>query len=60
MIIFHTSKGPITVELDHEQASETAKNFAQYVEDGFYAGTLFHRIIPGFVIQGGGMETGMR
>lgn len=60
MIILHTTKGPVTVELDHEQAPETAKNFAQYAADGFYAGTLFHRVIPGFVIQGGGMGTGMR
>lgn len=60
MIILHTTKGPISVELDHEQAPETAKNFAQYAADGFYEGTLFHRVIPGFVIQGGGMQTGMR
>ena len=59
MIILHTTKGPITIELDHERAPATAKNFAEYVENGFYAGTLFHRVIPGFVIQGGGMESGM-
>ncbi len=60
MIVLHTSKGAISVELDHEQAPQTAENFAQYAKDGFYAGTLFHRVIPGFVIQGGGMEAGMR
>lgn len=60
MIEFHTSKGTITIDLDHENAPETAANFAQYARDGFYEGTLFHRVIPGFVIQGGGMTTGMR
>ncbi len=60
MIILHTTKGPISIELDYERAPETAKNFAQYVEKDFYSGTLFHRVIPGFVIQGGGLESGMR
>ncbi len=60
MIVFHTTEGPISIELDYERAPETAKNFGQYVARNFYSGTLFHRVIPGFVIQGGGLESGMR
>jgi peptidyl-prolyl cis-trans isomerase B (cyclophilin B) len=50
----HTNRGVIVVALDMEKAPATAANFRQYVEDGFYDGTLFHRVIPGFMIQGGG------
>lgn len=59
MINLHTSLGVIGIELDHERAPATAANFVQYVQDGFYDGTLFHRVIPNFMIQGGGMESGM-
>ena len=60
MIRLHTNHGPIDVELDDQRAPTTAANFRQYVTDGFYDGTLFHRVIDGFMIQGGGMEPGMR
>lgn len=59
MINLQTSLGVIGIELDHERAPATAANFVQYVQDGFYNGTLFHRVIPDFMIQGGGMEPGM-
>ncbi|MDQ7016558.1 MAG: peptidylprolyl isomerase [Gammaproteobacteria bacterium] len=59
MIKLHTSMGLITLELDHEKAPKTAANFEQYAKDGFYDGTIFHRVIPGFMVQGGGMEPGM-
>jgi peptidyl-prolyl cis-trans isomerase B (cyclophilin B) len=59
MIKFHTNYGMISIELDHKQAPETAANFLQYARDGFYNGTLFHRVIPNFMIQGGGLEPGM-
>jgi peptidyl-prolyl cis-trans isomerase B (cyclophilin B) len=55
MIKLHTTKGIISIELDHEKAPETAANFLQYAQDGFYEGTLFHRVIPGFMVQGGGL-----
>lgn len=55
MIIMETSFGTIELELDAEKAPNTAKNFESYVKDGFYDGTIFHRVIPGFMIQGGGM-----
>jgi len=54
-----TSMGPMTLELDHEKAPETVANFIQYVEDGFYTGTIFHRVIDGFMVQGGGLDTNM-
>jgi peptidyl-prolyl cis-trans isomerase B (cyclophilin B) len=60
MIRMYTSLGPFTIELDHERAPKTAENFEAYVRNGFYDGTIFHRVIPGFMIQGGGFETGMR
>jgi peptidyl-prolyl cis-trans isomerase B (cyclophilin B) len=59
MINLHTSLGLIGIELDHEHAPATAANFLQYARDGFYDGTLFHRVIPGFMIQGGGMQADM-
>ncbi|RMF99146.1 MAG: peptidyl-prolyl cis-trans isomerase [Gammaproteobacteria bacterium] len=49
-----TTAGAFTVELDAERAPKTVENFLQYVEDGFYEGTIFHRVVPNFVIQGGG------
>ena len=59
MVKLHTSKGVITLELDAEKAPVTVENFLQYVRDGFYDGTIFHRVIDGFMIQGGGFESGM-
>jgi peptidyl-prolyl cis-trans isomerase B (cyclophilin B) len=51
-----TSEGSIIVELNSEKAPNTVANFLQYVKDGFYSGTVFHRVIPNFMIQGGGMD----
>ncbi len=59
MIKMQTNYGTISIELDTEKAPETCANFEQYVKDGFYDGTIFHRVIDGFMIQGGGMEPGM-
>ena len=59
VITFETTLGPIVIELFEEEAPITSKNFLEYAESGFFYGTLFHRVIPGFVIQGGGMESGM-
>ncbi|MBA3582319.1 MAG: peptidyl-prolyl cis-trans isomerase [Gammaproteobacteria bacterium] len=56
-VVFHTNKGDIRIELFAEQAPVSVKNFLQYVDDGFYKDTVFHRVIPGFVIQGGGFNT---
>jgi peptidyl-prolyl cis-trans isomerase B (cyclophilin B) len=56
MIILHTSHGDIHVELDFEKAPKSAANFQQYVEEGFYNGTIFHRVIDGFMIQAGMTE----
>jgi peptidyl-prolyl cis-trans isomerase B (cyclophilin B) len=60
MIELHTNHGVITIELDHENAPETAANVLRYAKEGFYEGTLFHRVIPNFMIQGGGLEPGMK
>ncbi|HWT28781.1 MAG TPA: peptidylprolyl isomerase [Methylophilaceae bacterium] len=60
MIKLHTNHGEITIELDAEKAPLTAANFLQYVEEGFYENTIFHRVIDGFMIQGGGFDTDMR
>ncbi len=54
-----TSKGEIVIELDAEKAPVSVENFLTYVNDGFYAGTIFHRVIDGFMIQGGGMKPNM-
>ena len=59
MIRMKTSLGTIDIELDHDKAPKTATNFEQYVKDGFYDGTVFHRVIKGFMIQGGGFEPDM-
>jgi peptidyl-prolyl cis-trans isomerase B (cyclophilin B) len=56
----NTSMGSITVELDRERAPRTVENFLNYVRSGHYNNTLFHRVINGFMIQGGGFEPGMR
>lgn len=60
MIKLHTNFGVIGIELDHEKAPVTAANFEQYVKDGFYDGVIFHRVIKGFMIQGGGMDADMK
>jgi peptidyl-prolyl cis-trans isomerase B (cyclophilin B) len=59
MIIFNTNHGPISIELDSEKAPKSAENFLQYAKEGFYNGTIFHRVIDEFMIQGGGFEPGM-
>jgi cyclophilin family peptidyl-prolyl cis-trans isomerase len=59
-IRFETTLGNFTVELFDAEAPITTDNFRQYVRDGFYDGLIFHRVIPGFVVQGGGMEPGMK
>lgn len=53
-VVFDTNRGSFVVELHDEQAPETVKNFLSYVDSGFYDGTIFHRVIPDFMIQGGG------
>lgn len=55
----HTNHGAIVIELDAEKAPETVANFLAYVESGHYDNTIFHRVIDGFMIQGGGFEPGM-
>lgn len=59
-VVLETSKGNITIELDPEKAPVTTENFLNYVKKGFYDGTVFHRVIPGFMVQGGGMTPDMR
>ena len=59
-VVLHTNHGDITLQLDAENAPASTANFLQYVRDGHYNNTLFHRVIPGFMIQGGGMEPGMK
>ena len=56
MITLKTNFGDIVIELFEKEAPVTAKNFSEYVKSGFYRDTLFHRVIPGFMIQGGGMD----
>jgi cyclophilin family peptidyl-prolyl cis-trans isomerase len=58
-VTIETSKGTIVVELFADKAPETVANFMEYVNDGFFDGTIFHRVIPGFMIQGGGFTTDM-
>jgi peptidyl-prolyl cis-trans isomerase A (cyclophilin A) len=55
VVVFRTSLGEIHIELDAEKAPISVANFLRYVDEGFYDGTVFHRVEPGFVIQGGGM-----
>lgn len=59
MVKLHTNLGDITIALDNESAPNTVKNFLEYVDSGFYNGTIFHRVIANFMIQGGGFEPGM-
>ncbi|HRC87071.1 MAG TPA: peptidylprolyl isomerase [Thermoanaerobaculia bacterium] len=58
-VVFHTNKGDITIELDPAKAPKTVENFLAYTQSGHYDGTIFHRVIPGFVIQGGGFTAEM-
>ena len=60
MVNIHTNLGTITLQLDAEKAPISVANFLKYVEGGFYSNTLFHRVIDGFMIQGGGFEPGMK
>ncbi|MBC7731629.1 MAG: peptidylprolyl isomerase [Bacteriovorax sp.] len=59
-IDLETNKGTIRVELDEARAPVSSRNFLEYVDAGHYDGTVFHRVIPGFMIQGGGFEAGMK
>lgn len=59
LVRFETSHGDFTVEVDVESAPVSAENFLRYVDEGFYDGTIFHRVIPGFMVQGGGFDAGM-
>ncbi|MDO9282084.1 MAG: peptidylprolyl isomerase [Methylotenera sp.] len=59
MVKLHTNFGEITLELDAEKAPITVANFLQYVDNGFYDDTIFHRVINGFMLQGGGFDTAM-
>ena len=56
----HTNKGDMLIELDAEKAPKTVENFLTYAKEGFYDGTIFHRVINNFMIQGGGFEAGMK
>lgn len=58
-VLMQTNFGDITIELNHEKAPITAANFEQYVRDGFYDGVIFHRVIDGFMVQGGGFDVSM-
>ncbi|WP_461394355.1 peptidylprolyl isomerase, partial [Deferrisoma sp.] len=59
-VALRTSKGTIVLELYPDKAPRTVENFLRYVREGFYAGTVFHRVIPGFVIQGGGLTADLQ
>ncbi|MDB5817521.1 MAG: cyclophilin [Rhizobacter sp.] len=60
LVDLHTQQGVIRVELDDVAAPESTRNFLAYVNKGHYDGTVFHRVIPGFMVQGGGFEAGMK
>lgn len=60
MVTFHTNHGDIVIKTFDDKAPETVKNFLDYCREGFYNNTIFHRVINGFMIQGGGFEPGMR
>ena len=60
VVVMKTSQGDITIELDKEKAPVTVENFLVYVNDKFYDGTIFHRVIPAFMIQGGGFDKDMQ
>ena len=60
MIILHTTMGDISIELDFEKAPISSKNFTEYAQEGFYEGTIFHRVIEDFMVQGGGMTADLQ
>ena len=60
MVTLHTTFGDIVLSLNAEKAPATVENFLQYCRDGFYDNTLFHRVIDGFMVQGGGMTSGLK
>jgi len=60
MVKLHTNQGTITLQLDTEKAPLSVQNFLDYVNSGFYSNTIFHRVIPNFMIQGGGFEPGLK
>ena len=60
MVTFHTNHGDIVIKTFDDKAPETVKNFLDYCREGFYNNTIFHRVIDGFMIQGGGFEPGMK
>jgi cyclophilin family peptidyl-prolyl cis-trans isomerase len=60
VVVMDTSLGTIKIELFEKKAPITVKNFLQYVDDKFYDGTIYHRVIPNFMVQGGGMEPGLK
>lgn len=60
MITLHTNHGAISIELDFENAPQTAANFLAHARNGYYDGTIFHRVIDNFMVQGGGFEPGMK
>ena len=59
MIVLKTNYGDITIELDFDRAPISSRNFLEYARSGFYDGTIFHRVIQGFMIQGGGFDVNM-
>lgn len=59
-VLLNTSAGDITLELDETKAPQTVANFVDYVKSGHYDGTIFHRVIPGFMVQGGGLTADMQ
>ncbi|WP_261816812.1 peptidylprolyl isomerase [Vibrio gallicus] len=59
-VVFETTQGNFTIELNEQQAPQTTKNFMKYVDDGSYEGTIFHRVIKGFMAQGGGFDKEMK
>src|SRR5437764_10954662 len=59
-VVMETSQGTLTIELEDDKAPITVKNFLAYVDEGFFNNTIFHRVIPNFMIQGGGFEPGMK
>ncbi|AUL73287.1 peptidylprolyl isomerase [Pseudoalteromonas sp. 13-15] len=59
MVVLHTNFGDITIKMFEQEAPNTVKNFLEYANAGFYNGTIFHRVIDGFMVQGGGFVSGM-